>query len=55
MEIDSKTATNYGTKILDGIIFKNMLSCGAEQLEKQKKAIDALTYSRYPMGIPEPI
>jgi DAK2 domain fusion protein YloV len=50
VEIDSKTATNYGTKILDGIIFKNMLSCGAEQLEKQKKAIDALNVFPVPDG-----
>lgn len=50
METDSKTATNYSTKILDGIIFKNMLSCGAEQLEKQKKAIDALNVFPVPDG-----
>jgi len=50
VETDSKTATNYSTKILDGIIFKNMLSCGAEQLEKQKKAIDALNVFPVPDG-----
>jgi len=50
VDTDSKAVTFQGTQTLDGIKFKYMLSCGAEQLEKYKKEIDALNVFPVPDG-----